>query len=120
MENVLVIGASANEESYSNKAMKMLASYLHNPIPVAPVAGRILDKQVYTSAEDVTEKIDTVTVYIGPARQVGLVDQIVRLKPKRVIFNPGAENPDEYDRLRAEGIEVVEGCTLVMLRTGQF
>jgi predicted CoA-binding protein len=120
MENVIVIGASANEERYSNKAMKMLAEYGHNPIPVAPAKDKILDKKVYTRASDVTEKVDTVTMYVGPARQEGLFEQIISFKPRRVIFNPGTENPAEYDRLKAAGIEVIEACTLVMLRTSQF
>ena len=49
-----------------------------------------------------------------------IIDDIVELAPRRVIFNPGAENPESYERLEAGGIEVVEACTLVLLRTGQF
>ncbi len=120
MENVVVIGASANEERYSNKAMKMLIEYGHTPIPVAPVVDNILDRKVYANARDVTEQVDTVTMYIGPARQEEVIDQIIGLKPKRVIFNPGTENPAEYPRLKAAGIEPIEACTLVLLRTGQF
>lgn len=121
MENVAVIGASANEARYANQAMKMLAEYGHNPIPVAPAAETILGRKVYANPGDLAEKIDTVTMYIGPARQDdALLEQIVRLQPGRVIFNPGTENPDAYLKLQAAGIEVVEACTLVMLRTGQF
>lgn len=121
MENVAVIGASANEARYANKAMKMLAEYGHTPIPVAPAAETILGRQVYAHPGDIAGKVDTVTMYIGPARQDdALLDQIVRLQPGRVIFNPGTENPDAYPRLQAAGIEVIEACTLVMLRTGQF
>lgn len=120
MENVVVIGASENDERYSNKAMKMLAEYGHNPIPVAPARQTILDRKVYDRASDVTEKVDTVTMYVGPARQQGLIEQIIGLVPKRVIFNPGTENPAAYDQLQAAGIEVIEACTLVMLRTRQF
>ena len=120
MENDVVIGASANEERYSNKAMKMLADYSHNAIPVAPAKDTILGRKVYSRPADVSEAVDTVTMYVGPARQQGLFEQIIGLKPRRVIFNPGSENPDEYDRLRNEGIEVLEACTLVLLRTGQF
>ena len=120
MENVVVIGASTNEERYSNKAMKMLLQYGHNPIPVAPAADRILDRKVHARMSDIADPVDTVTLYVGPQRQEGLFEQIIAKKPRRVIFNPGTENPDEYDRLRAEGIEPVEACTLVMLRTGQF
>ena len=60
MENVIVIGASANEERYSNKAMKMLAEHGHNPIPVAPAVETILGRKVYAKATDAPGKIDTV------------------------------------------------------------
>lgn len=120
MENVVVIGASNNEERYSFKAMKMLAEYGYNPIPVAPARERILGRKVYPQASDVTGTVDTVTMYVGPARQEKLFEQIIALKPRRVIFNPGTENTAEYDRLKAAGIEVIEACTLVMLRTNQF
>ena len=120
MENVVVIGASENEERYSNKAMKMLAEYGHNPIPVAPARDRIFDRKAYSRASDVAEKVDTVTMYVGPARQQGLIEQIIALAPKRVIFNPGSENPAAYGQLQAAGIEAIEACTLVMLKTRQF
>ncbi|MBP7204031.1 MAG: CoA-binding protein, partial [Propionivibrio sp.] len=64
--------------------------------------------------------VDTVTLYVGPKRQEGLFEQLRAIHPRRVIFNPGTENPDEYEGLRAAGIEPTEACTLVLLRTGQF
>lgn len=120
MENVVVIGASANEERYSNKAMKMLSEYGHNPIPVAPLAGSILGYKAHIAISDIHSQVDTVTMYVGPARQHGMIDEIVALQPKRVIFNPGTENPSEYDRLKSAGITVLEACTLVLLKTNQF
>ncbi len=120
MSNVLVVGASAKEDRYSNKAMKMLEEYNHNPIPLAPAGGIILGRKVRTRLEDVEETIDTVTLYIGAARQAELVDALISKQPRRIIFNPGAENPDLYPRLEAAGIAVVEACTLVLLRTRQF
>ena len=120
MENVVVIGASTNEERYSNKAMKMLAEYGHNPIPVAPSTDTILGRKAFAKPADVTGKVDTVTLYVGPARQEGLFEQIMALKPRRVIFNPGTEHPELEEKLAAAGIAVVRACTLVLLRTGQF
>ena len=120
MENVVVVGASKNEERYSHKAMKMLAEYGHNPIPVAPVVDTILERAVFGSPAAVDASVDTVTMYIGPARQTAMLDEIIGLKPRRVIFNPGTENPDEYHRFENADIEVLEACTLVLLRTKQF
>ena len=120
MENVVVIGASANEERYSNKAMKMLIEYGHTPIPVAPGVGTILGRKTYVRPADIVEKVDSVTMYVGVKRQQGLIEQLIALKPRRVIFNPGTEHPAAYVELEAAGIETLEACTLVMLRTGQF
>jgi predicted CoA-binding protein len=120
MEKVAVVGASNNEERYSCKAMKMLEQHGHIPVPVAPAKKEILGKKAFEKLADVDEKIDTVTMYVGPARQTEVIDEIINLAPKRVIFNPGTENPLEYGRLRDAGINVIEACTLVLLRTNQF
>ena len=119
-ETVVVVGASAKEERYSNKAMKMLAEYGHTAIPIAAATDAILGQKTYARLSDVAVAVDTVTMYVGPARQHELIEAIIAAHPKRVIFNPGSENRAEYDRLRAAGIEPVEACTLVLLRTGQF
>lgn len=120
MENVAVIGASDKPDRYANKAMRLLAEHGHTPIPVAPAKSEILKRTVYHRLSEVPVPVDTVTVYLGAARQAPVIDDVVRVKPRRVIFNPGAENPDAYDRLKDAGIAVVEACTLVMLRTNSF
>lgn len=120
MERVVVIGASNNPERYSNKAMKMLAEYGHEPVPVAPAVAAVEGRTAFASPAEVSGPVDTVTVYVGPARQGELLDAIIGLQPKRVIFNPGTENEAAYARLDAAGIPHLEACTLVLLRTGQF
>ncbi|TNE56910.1 MAG: CoA-binding protein, partial [Bacteroidetes bacterium] len=64
--------------------------------------------------------VDTVTLYVGPQRQVPYYEYILSLHPKRIIFNPGTENPELEALAEAQGIEVVEGCTLVMLSIGGY
>ena len=121
METVAVLGASPNEERYSNKALRMLAEHRHNPIPVAPKHETIENRKVYHRLTDIPDRLDTVTLYLGPKRQTEeIIDQIIRVSPKRVIFNPDTENKDAAGKLSAAGIEVVEACTLVLLRTGQY
>jgi predicted CoA-binding protein len=120
VENVAVVGASPHHYRYSNRAMNMLEEYGHNPIPVAPERDEILGRRVYPTLAAVPDRIDTVTMYIRPALQRAVLDDALLIKPRRIIFNPGTENPDEYERLRKVGIDVVEACTLVMLTTRQF
>ncbi len=120
MENVAVIGASPKKERYSNKAIRLLDEYKHNPIPVAPGYKQIEGKKVYQDLSLIPDKIDTVTMYVGPTRQDEIIDQIIEVKPDRVIFNPDTENKAGADRLIKAGISVVEACTLVLLKTNQY
>ena len=120
METVAVVGASPLEERYSNKAMVLLEQYGHRPVPVAYKHETIEGRKVYRSLPEIPHDVDTVTLYVGVPRQEGIIEDILALKPGRVIFNPETENPKVYDRLRDAGIAVQEACTLVLLRTGQY
>lgn len=120
MEKAAVIGASPNPDRYANKAQKLLADHGHTPIPVAPKYDEIEGKTVYRSLSDIEDDIDTVTLYVGPARQEPIIEDILKKKPKRVIFNPNTENPGAYEKLKDAGITVTEACTLVLLKTGQY
>ncbi len=119
-ERVAVVGASAKAWRYSNRAVRMLRAHGHTPLPVSPAGREIEGLAGYRSIRDVEGGIDTVTVYVSPERQASIVEDLLAVKPRRVIFNPGAENPDAYAALSGRGIEVVEACTLVLLSTGQF
>lgn len=115
----LVIGASLNEERYSNKAIKMLREYSHKVVAYGLKEGMVLDVNIskdWMSYED----IDTVTLYLNPTRQVELYDDIIKLNPRRVIFNPGTENEEFVQLLSTHHIKSEEACTLVLLRTNQY
>lgn len=120
MEVVAVLGASSDPNRYSFKAIEMLKEYGHRPIPVTPKEKEVLGQSTVPGIKDIKEKIDTLTVYVNPAISDKYTDDIVALKPKRVIFNPGAENPTLEKALSKAGIEVENACTLVLLRTDQF
>ena len=127
IEKVLVLGASNNPERYSNKATKLLLQFGHLPILVNPRFDNqfIEERKCYATIEKATAEIgmgmiDTLTVYVNPQHSTSLSNSIISLAPKRVIFNPGSENPDLQKKLLDKGIEVLEACTLVMLNTEQF
>jgi len=120
MSVVAVVGASRKPERYSNRALQMLASHGHSPVPVSKTGHAILGYTGYASLTAVPGPIDTVTVYLSPEKQPPVIQDILAVRPRRVIFNPGAENPQAAAVLVRHGIEVVEACTLVLLATGQF
>ena len=118
-KKTLVIGASENHERYSFKAINALLNHNHDVIALAKRAGQVADITIQTSFPN-QEEIDTVTLYVGPQHQPEYYSAIIDLKPKRVIFNPGTENPDFLSLLKENGIESEEACTLVLLSIGNY
>lgn len=119
MKRTVIIGASANTTRYSFLAAQRLKAYGHPVLLLGRRKGTIAGQEI--NVEPIHwENIDTVTLYINPNIQTLYYDYIVSLGPKRVIFNPGTENPDFENILAAKNIVPVEACTLVMLATGQY
>jgi predicted CoA-binding protein len=119
-ETVVVLGASNQPERYSYLAVQMLLEHQHTVIPVHPALAEILGLPVVAELGKITQPVDTLTLYLGPERLEKLIPEIVKLHPKRVIFNPGTESASVRSALDAAGIAWLEACTLVLLRTGQF
>jgi predicted CoA-binding protein len=120
MQNVAIIGASPKPGRYARKAQEMLDSYGHKVFPVSNKTGDILGVPSYQSVSDIAEPIDTVTLYVRPEYLEKHTRAIREKGVKRVIFNPGTESEIYKAEFESAGIEVVEGCTLVMLSTDQF
>jgi uncharacterized protein len=122
VKKTVIIGATTNPGRYAYLAASMLTNYQHDIVPVGLKEGKVFGKEILDilTKPAVPNDVDTVTLYIGPQRQPEYYNYILNIKPKRIIFNPGTEN-EEFERMaEAQGIETVEGCTLVMLRTGQY
>ena len=117
--DTVVLGASPNSERYSNKAVKSLLKHGHKVYPVGIKKGEIEGLSILNDYP-VLENIDTVTLYLNPEKQNEVKEYIFSLHPRRIIFNPGAENPDLEKEAVAKGIETTEACTLVLLSIGAF
>ena len=118
-KKTLVIGASQNPDRYSYLAMNRLKQKGHDVVAIgtreATVNGINIEKE-----KKQFDNIDTVTLYLNPQRQQEYQDYILSLHPKRIIFNPGTENDELWQKAKDAGIQPIEACTLVMLSTGQF
>jgi predicted CoA-binding protein len=115
----LVLGASTNPERYSFIAISRLLQYDHEVVAIGLRNETVFGIQFETGFPDFKD-VHTVTLYLNPQRQKEYYDYIVSLKPKRVIFNPGTENPELYKLLAENGIEAEVACTLVLLSTHQY
>ena len=115
----LVMGASLKEVRYSNKAIKKLRAFDHPVKAFGLRKGKVLDVEIDTELVNY-EDIHTVTLYLNPKRQQEFYDYIIALKPQRVLFNTGTENPEFYELLKTNKIDFEEACTLVLLSTSQY
>lgn len=119
MKKTLVLGATPDPGRYAYLAANKLVRYGHEIVNVGMKKGEVAGVPI-ERPETIHQDIDTVTLYVGTRNQPPLYDYILNTKPKRIIFNPGTENGELEAMARQRGIETIEGCTLVMLSTGQF
>jgi predicted CoA-binding protein len=119
-QTVVVLGASPKPDRYSNKAVKLLKENGHDVIPVHPKARSIEDIPVVPDLASVSKQVDTISVYVNQELLNKSLDDILSLKPERVILNPGTESEEVEKVLTDNNINVLNACTLVLLKTGQF
>lgn len=118
-KKTLVLGASENPGRYSNMAVKKLLAHQQPVVAIGKKAG-VINNVIIETGKKPFDNIDTVTLYLNPVHQKEYYDYIFSLHPKRIIFNPGAENDELAALAKQKGIVAQEACTLVLLSTGQF
>ena len=119
MKRTVVIGASLNLQRTSHEAVLRLKGKGNDVIAIGLKEGEIEGVKILKGKPEI-EQVDTVSLYINAKRQEEMIDYILSLKPKRIIFNPGAENAEFLERAISEGIDAFEACTLTMLSIGVY
>jgi predicted CoA-binding protein len=120
-KKTVIIGATTNASRYAYLAAERLDGAKVEFIPVGIKKGEVLGKSILPIKEKPTiNDVHTVTMYIGPKNQPEWYDYILSLNPKRIVFNPGTENEAFENMARQQNVEIVEGCTLVMLGVGTY
>ena len=119
LKKTLVLGASLKPERYSNLAIHRLLQHGHPVEAVGLRAGDVEGVPIQTGMPDLAD-IHTITVYMNAKNQAAFEGYMLQLRPSRIVFNPGAENPDFAQRAAAAGVEVQEACTLVLLSIGDY
>jgi predicted CoA-binding protein len=120
-KKTVIIGATTNSTRYAYLAASMLTEYKHEIVPIGIKQGSLFGVAIQNIfKKPAVDKVDTVSLYIGPQHQPEHYEYILSLKPRRVIFNPGTENPEFEKMIEATGAEALEACTLVLLRSHQY
>lgn len=118
-KKTLVLGASTKSDRYAFKAITMLVGKGHSVLAIGQNSGEVAGIKIQTKAIPL-KNIDTITLYLNPLRQRDYYNYIIEARPKRVIFNPGTENPEFYQLLELNDIKAEVACTLVLLSTNQY
>lgn len=120
-KKTVILGATENRMRYAYVAAEMFDERNIPFIPVGIKKGKVFGKEILDlKTKPEIKDVHTVTLYIGPQNQVEWYDYIISLKPQRIIFNPGTENPELMSLAKENGIQVCQACNLVLLSTGQF
>ncbi len=120
-KRTLVVGVSQNTSRYAYAATEMLQEHKVPFVPIGIKEGEVFGEEILNLREKPSlSGVHTITLYINPEHQKEWEDYLISLKPKRLIFNPGAENSDFAEKAKKENIKVHNACTMVMLSTGQF
>lgn len=118
--SVAILGASNQPDRFAFKAFQLLKKYGYALFPVSPNLKLIEETPVFSDLDQIKQPVDTLTMYVSPSVSTSLKDKIIQLHPKRIIFNPGSENPAIEAELKTAGILIIHDCTLVMLNTNRF
>ncbi len=117
---VAVLGASKKEDRYSNKAVLKLIKEGYETIPINPTGCEIHGIKSVANLADIECDIDILTMYVNASRSAKLADDIIDLRPRKIIFNPGAENAELAKLCEKNNIETEDACTLILLNMGEF
>ncbi len=118
-KKTVVIGASLKAERTSHEAILKLKRKGHEVIAIGLREGDIEGVKILKGKPEIKD-VDTVSLYLNAQRQKEMEEYILSLNPKRIIFNPGAENTTFMEYAMNNGIEAIEACTMTMLAIGIY
>lgn len=120
-KKTVIIGATTNPTRYAYLAAERLKKNNHEIIPVGIKKGQVFNEEILDlHSKPRIDDVDTITLYVGPQNQSEWEEYLVSLNPKRIIFNPGTENPSLVEKAENNGIETLNACTLVMLSANTY
>lgn len=120
-KKTVIFGATTHTYRYAYLAANKLSSHGHEIVPLGIRSGSVANEEILDiNTRPTLKDVDTVTMYLRPAYQTEFEDYLISLGPKRIVFNPGTENPSFEEKARAHNIETLHACTLVMLSADQY
>ena len=120
-KKTVILGASNNPARFSYLAANRLKQKEYEFVPVGIKRGSVAGVEILDIRQKpFIEDVDTITLYMNPRNQAPYFDYILQLNPRRIIFNPGTENPELVELARNRHIETIFDCTLIMLNRDAY
>lgn len=121
MKKTLLIGASTNPDRSSYEALVQLKEEGHEVVAIGARAGEVEGVSIVASRDEAdATNIHSVGLYINEGLQAQYYDFIIGLKPKRIFFNPGTENPAFFALATSAGIECINRCMIITMNEGKY
>ena len=105
-KRTVVLGASPNSSRYSYLAVMRLQAHGHTVMPIGRKRGQINGEEIIIGPRQI-ENVDTITLYLNAQNQKQYYNYILSLHPKRIIFNPGAENRELAELAEKNNLKVM-------------
>ncbi|NLN93731.1 MAG: CoA-binding protein [Candidatus Hydrogenedens sp.] len=113
MNSIAIVGASSDRKKYGNKALRAFVEGGWKVFPVNKAGGIIEGLEVFTSLDEITEKVDRVSMYLPAALGITMLDQVLRKMPCEFYLNPGSESDELIALAREKGLEPIQACSIV-------
>jgi predicted CoA-binding protein len=116
---VVVLGASSNPNRTSYLAAKLLMQKGRPVFAYGNKKGKIGQLAISDSIpNNYNQEVDTISIFLKPEQQIDYYNYILQSNPKKLIFNPGSENPELEALVKLKKTEVVTNCTIALTVMG--
>ncbi|MGM0612939.1 MAG: CoA-binding protein [Bacteroidota bacterium] len=118
-KKTIVLGVSPDPKKRAHRVCKKLMEKGHTIVPLGIREGKVNNIPIITNTNN-PQKAHTIVIFLRASRQKAWLSYILASNPKRIIFNPGSENPELVEIAKEREIDVLYGCTLLMLSSNRY
>jgi predicted CoA-binding protein len=113
MKTCAIIGDVHNPAKWANKSLRAHQMSGYRVFGVHPDGGEVEGAAVYTSLEQVPDRLDRISVYLRPSLVMETLDAIAAKGCNELFLNPGTYTPEVVERAGTLGLNAIRACSIV-------